>query len=238
VKTTEIFFKKITKKLLSSTSLGAKFVVLVVVILSVAMSFTTFVNVKDQYQLLSSQLDAKGKMIGDYIAITSPEYILSNDFFSLNESMKAITLEEDTIYSVIIDSNGRLLTNYINKNDPIIIQEISNIQNFEISKLLYQIKKNNDIVYMEFPIIFNNEYFGVYQIGINKDRINALVQGMFIDQVVYNMAIIFFLVVCIYIVFIVSALEPIRNLIAGSQRVAEGGLTTEVERVANDELGS
>jgi len=225
-------------KFFNNFSLGSKFIVLVIVILSIAMSFATLVNVKAQLKLLSSQLDAKGKMIGDYIATTSPEYILSNDFVSLNESMKAITLEKDTIYSFIVDNYGNYLTNYIDKSDPVIRKELSGMGEYRLSKLIFNIKKNNDILFMNFPIIFNDENLGVYLIGISKKRVNALVRKIFIDQVFYNLIIILFLVFCIYIVFRDNVLEPIRSLITGSQRVADGDLTSEVNKISNDELGS
>lgn len=225
------------KKWLDNTSLGSKFVVLVIAILSLAMGFATYVNVTTQYNLLVSQLDAKGKMIGDYIVRTSPEYILSNDFIALNDSMKAITHEKDTVYSVLISKNGKLLTNYLDQKDPLVNRDFSNIELKDIPGLIHKLKKDHDVLSMSFPVVFEGDELAVYEIGIDKNRVNRLVKEMLVNNIIYNLIIILFLVVCIYVVFRVSALEPILKLIQGSKRVADGDFTGSVTRLANDELG-
>jgi len=219
------------------TSLGARFVLLVVGVLLITMGVTTVVSYRAQNALFVQHLTSEGTMLGNFVAEISPEAILSHDYVTLNDYVRDVSGQGDVVYAVVLDVQGNALTSYLNRANPYIGKAMGSVQSEQVLKVIERANQHEDIVPVEFPIMYNNRILGVVAVGMSRVRAAALSRAELIRQLLGNSFIIVFLSLCIYVVFRHSTLRPIHQLVLGSERVARGELDRQVAVYADDELG-
>ncbi len=214
-------------------SLGVKFAVLTILILAITLSTSTYNSIRKERQQLTNQLIDKGRMLGSFISLVSPDAILSYDAFTLDKYMEEITGQEDVVYGVIISNQGVNLTLYLDNNDPY-------IRKYKSGSILETIKRVNadpEIISMRFPIMNDDTRIGELVIGLSKKRMEAMANAALKRNILINSAIVLFLGISIYIIFRIKALRPIMALIKTSRDVAAGNLDTIAPIYSMDELG-
>lgn len=219
-------------------SLGAKFASLVAVILVFTMTIVATITYHTENSLFLENLQSKGRVLGTFIASVSPQPILSYDFTTLNDYVREVTHKEDVIYAVILTPGSENLTAYLDHENKFIRRSIEKLGHDKILDVIQYIKMDKSVIPMEFPIVLNARKLGMVEIGLSRQRIDSLSRRQLAKLLLANVIIILFLVTCIYIIFRRSALQPIRELIRGSDRVAGGDLEHKVAVGASDELGT
>ncbi|MGD8572631.1 MAG: ATP-binding protein [Gammaproteobacteria bacterium] len=218
--------------------LGAKFVLLVIGILSITLGVATALTVQRQNALIESHLEEKGHLLGHFVSLISAEAILAYDFDSLNGYIKDVSQQNDMVYGVVLDTKNHPMTSYLDTENPLINSIISEVGRYNVSAVLQRLQKRDNIIHMSFPITVEDKKIATIVVGIGKERLYQMATRIITNQVLINVAIIAFLSLAIYLVFRYSALRPIRYLMQGSQRMAGGDLDTPVPVVSNDELGT
>jgi len=217
-------------------SLGYKFVLLVVTILAITLSTTTGVVIHAQNKIFEDQLTEKGKLLGYFVSLISPEAIFTSDFFMLDNFMKDISQQNDTIYGVIFDPNDNNITNYLNKSNPYIEDAITTVGE-NTKSVLAHLQQNTSIIHMRFPIVVDDERLGYVLVGVSKQRLKQQANDMLSKLATGNVIIIIFLSACIFLVFRHNVLRPVKVLMQGSNRVSEGNLNESIKLHTQDELG-
>ena len=110
-----------------SLSLGVKFVVSVVIILAIIFSISGYISYNSDVKRHTFHFNEKAKLLADVVSLVTPEAIFAFDFFSLNEHIKKISLRHDVVYCAIKDHEGKYVTSFLNRDDPIISQAIKNV---------------------------------------------------------------------------------------------------------------
>lgn len=219
-------------------SLGAKFASLVAVILVLTMSTVATITYRTDNSLFLENLQSKGRVLGSFIASVSPQPILTYDFTTLNDYVREVSHKEDIIYAVILTPDKENLTAYLNPENKYIRRAIKKLGHDKTIDVIRYIKIDKSVIRMEFPIVLNDQNLGTVELGISRQRIDSLSRKQLIKLLFLYALIILFLVTCIYIIFRRSALQPIRELIMGSDRVADGDLEHKITVGARDELGT
>lgn len=219
-------------------SLGAKFASLVAIILVLTMSAVATFTYRAENSLFLENLQSKGRVLGTFIASVSPQPILSYDYTTLNDYVREVSHKEDVIYAVILAPDNKNLTAYLDSGNAYIKSATETLGHNNILGVIQQVKKDKSVIPLEFPIALKDQKLGMVEIGISRKRIDALSRKQLAKILLANVLIIIFLITCIYIIFRRSALEPIRELIMGSDRVAGGDLEHKVAVGASDELGT
>ena len=219
-------------------SLGAKFAALVAFILVITMGTVATYNYRIENSLSLESLYSKGRILGKFIASVSPQPILSYDFSTLNDYVKKASHKEDIIYAVILSPDNDNLTSYLNHDNGYIHSAIEKPGQYTISDIVNLVNQDKSVIRMTFPIILEDQNLGMVEIGISRERIDSLSRKQLLKLLFWNVIIIIFLDICIYIIFRRSTLQPIRELIQGSDRVARGDLEHKVAVGASDELGT
>ena len=220
-------------------SLGVKFVILMITILSMTLGLNTYYAYQSQTEILRAHLTEKGHILGRFVSLISPEYIAGHELSVLEGFMREISQEQDMVYGVVRDQRGRRLTAYMNRDNALIasLWPLGVNDAEAIEQTLGKLQHKREIISLEFPIMAGKMNFGQLQLGVSQERLVVLAQQAFINQLFINLAIILILAVLIYIVFRVGALQPIRALSAGFSRVAQGQLTQAVVVKTTDEMG-
>lgn len=221
-----------------AVSLGAKFAILVAIILVLTMGIVATVNYRSENSLFLENLKSKGNVLGTFIASVSPQPILSYDYATLNDYVREATHKADIVYAVILTPKRENITAYLDLNDSYIKNASQVLGTKNILSVIKAVDMDKSVISMEFPILIKEKKLGIVKIGISRKNIDDLSRKQLIKLLIGNAIIILFLITCIYIIFRHSALEPIRELIKGSDRVASGDLEHSVKVGASDELGT
>lgn len=218
-------------------SLVGKFVTLTVVVVFILMGFSAFINYQSQRTELLSGIETQTEMLGSFVTSIAPEALLSYDFDALDNYMEEINKGGDIVYAVILSPEGDALTSYLEKRNSYVSLQLQTLKEMDVKKVVVNIRKNKNIIHRDFPIFFQKNMLGHFQIGVNKKRIEQASQKKLINQIIISIIFAILLGIGIYIVFRTYTMRPIIQLGQAAQRIAKGMLDKEVEVRSEDELG-
>lgn len=218
-------------------SLSAKFISMMICILSITMGMSAYLSYSDNKKQAEKNLLQQAKANSKFLANVSQEAILSNDYITLDNYTSSISLVEDIAYGVILSKNGLPLSYYFRKDNSKVKIANDRVGYNQVIKIINIINKSKDISRATFPVKLDDEKIAEILIGIDKSRLFSLAKKDVLDQLKVNAFIILILSVFIYIIFKYNALEPIRELIKGSERIANGDLEKKVSVNSTDEIG-
>lgn len=219
------------------SKLAEKFVLLVVVILSVTLGISAKIDLSEQQQLVERQLMERGRILSHFASQVSVEAILSFDFMALENYVRDVSSRQDIVFSVILDPQGRLLTNYIDRENEGVKGLMGTERTDSVLDVLRAAEASPTIIVERFPVIEGERLLGNFILGMSRERLEQQLRDNLISQVMLYSAIILFLSVALYFVFRFNVLKPIHELVLGSQRVASGDYNEPIKIAAKDELG-
>ncbi|MBD5801938.1 Cyclic di-GMP phosphodiesterase Gmr [Azoarcus sp. Aa7] len=223
--------------------LASKFILIVAGILSVTLALNAYFFLRGQNRILEQQLDERGRVLGHLIALISPEAILGLDFLTLNEYAREISRQHDVVYGVIVDTDDRPLTSYVNGDDPRVRAGLgvdgpapTHLQPPRLQALIQQLAQLPDVIPAEFPIVHDGHELGRLRLGISREKLAIQAREQLVQQIGVYAAIILFLSAAIYLVFKYSVMHPVQRLIEVSRDLGRGEFTLVPVR-SGDELG-
>ena len=137
--------------------LGTKFVLLVIIILSVTMSVTTIYVNQSQSKIIHDQLHEKLHLLGGFISLISTDAVLASDYTLLEDYMKEAVSRPDMVYGVILDPEEHTLTSHLNKDKQEITQAIKHSRSEDMSKIYLELVKDNSIIFSDHPVRLEDE---------------------------------------------------------------------------------
>lgn len=223
---------------ISNRSIGLKFIITVVTILFITTSLISYIYIQANYNFQIDSLLTKGKSLGRFVSLISPQSVLSYDFEGMNDFMREIAEEEDIVYGVIVSQNGKNLTQYLNKSNPYIGSVLEELKNSkDVLQIIDKVNTHDEVIPLEFPIIFNQQPLAKLILGVSQDRVDRNYNNVITDVLITMTFIIGILSTLIYIGFRYMTVIPIKNLRTGLQRVASGDLEKTIAQHSNDEIG-
>jgi diguanylate cyclase (GGDEF)-like protein len=216
-------------------SLGAKFTIVVSIILVGAMAANTLYFLGTANRFHEQQLHARGEALGRLISLLSPEPILSFDFLRLNDYTREVSSQQDIVYGVIVNPKGEPVSSYVNGADPL-LRDLGAAGVQDIKRVLAHLQKHTDLVQLQFPIVHNKTELGRFLVGISRQSLKSEFQRQLAVQLAILAALVLFLSVAIHFVFRSQVLSPISTLIAASDNVGHGRYSL-VDVKSGDELG-
>ena len=217
-------------------SLGAKFTLTVLIILTVTMAANTFYFLDTSARFHEKQLVERGRALGGLISLVSPDAILGFDFLLLNDYTREVSSQQDVVYSAIVSPKGLPLSSSVDDTDPLIRKLLGAAKPNDIPTLLQKLDGQTELIQLKFPIIHNKVLLGRFLVGISRQSLQSEFRRQLIIQILVLTAIVLFLSAAIYAVFRFNVLFPIQKLIAASQKVGRGQYTP-VQVKSTDELG-
>ena len=218
--------------------LGVKFSVIVVGILALTLGVSTSLMLRDQQRILEEQLSERGRVLGHFIALISPDAILGFDFLRLNEFAREVTRQRDVTYGIIVDPDGRPLTSYVNLDDPLIRPLVPAGEQYpNLGVLVRELDSHADLIAMGFPIIHDGTPIAHLLVGISRAELRLQARRQLEDQVLLYGAMILVISLAIYLVFRWNVLFPVRRLMHAAQGVRRSEFV-QVRVRSRDELGA
>jgi diguanylate cyclase (GGDEF)-like protein len=220
--------------------LGAKFILMVVTILSLTLVTNAYYSMRSEHDLLQEQLLDNGKTLGHMAAYLGAEAIIAYDFLALENYVKDVSQRQDVVFGVFLDAQDRPLTAYLNRDNAqvaLLADESGQVTIQDVLKA-YASGSDHQVWVKQFPITHQNETIGHLMLGISLYRLNEQFERALWKQLSLSSIIILVLALGIYLVFRFNVLRPIRKLEAGAVRVKEGDFSQKVEVRSGDEFGA
>ena len=174
-------------------------------------------------------------MLGNFVALVSPEAILGYDFVLMEQYMAEIARRQDVLYATIFSPKGVGLTSYF---DPAIVKKLEpGTENAPITNKVAEINRLPDTIALNFPVRLEGELLGVIHVGLTMERINNDTKSVFLQNLFQTLGIILALSFAIYYIFKRRVVVPVGQLTTAVKQIADGNFKHKIGLSSNDELG-
>lgn len=216
--------------------LRAKFIVTVLLILTVTMAANTWYFVHTSTQRQEQQLRERGHALGRLISLISPQAILAFDYLQLNDYTREVSAQPDVVYGVVVTPKGIPISTYIRGASAATRYRVQAAGPDELVATLQRLDGEDDLLNLEFPIVHNEVKLGRFLVGLSRESLHKEIRRQFVTQLLLLAAVVLFLGAAIYTVFRFNVLQPIQKLIAASRDVGRGEYAV-VNVDSTDEFG-
>ena len=134
-----------------------------------------------------------GESIALLMARVAPGAIISKDFQSLNSYVKASLQNKNFVYAFYFRTDGRLLTRYINRDNPKIKAYMQGQGKNRYNKILTGAKNDSSVMIVNKNIKFEGDVIGSVEICIDKASVMEKLAEMserFSDLVASNQSLV------------------------------------------------
>ncbi len=239
--------------------LSVKFIIIISSIIIFTSIILTWFFITGQTLLLKNFTENRAIILANSLARSSEVVFSSNgiDLEFLRILVKNSLKEEDLIYSIVYDKNGITLTSetitneyvarYISstpldsgtvqsliknrlQKDTSIISNIGEVMDiivpiivYDSSTVIQKVKKEKETI------------VGAVRIGITLDRINYQIENM-TKSIIFITLIVIFVGIVLSFFLVKILVQPIRELMLGTKKIASGNLGYRVPLNSNDEF--
>lgn len=202
--------------------LGAKFTLMVLTILTVTIAANSFYGLHKSARFHEKQLTERGRALGRFISVVSPDAILGFDFLLLNDYTRQVSKQPDVVYGVIMSTKDVPLSAYVDDSSPEIKRQLEGVKPEQLHRALSQLDSQSGLIRLEFPIVHNNVPLGRFLVGLSRSSLQAEFRQQLTIQVIAFVVVVLFLSLAIHVVFRLHVLFPIQKLIGASESVGRG----------------
>ena len=169
----------------------------------------------------------------------SPEAILGSDFLTLERLMRQASVDDEVVYSIIVDSNRKPLTRHLNLEDPLIVRVTDDaaVNHQNILKWVDLLEQQPQVRDIYRPIVVGSETLGEIHIGYSTAVIETEMRQALISTLLISGMVSALLAFLTYLLFNRFVRSPIRSLNKFAQELSSGNLDQRIPEVHVDEFG-
>ncbi len=150
----------------------------------------TEVQVKHLTTDFETNLKESANALAELLIQVAPSAIVTNDFLALNNYVKSATQSANVVYAIFLKPNGKPLTRYFNKGNPIIRSYLkTGKEKKKTDRILNASKKDKTIFLVEKPLIVEERNYGTLQLCISKAYTNQKIHRLTQDFTHLNKSI-------------------------------------------------
>lgn len=224
------------KKINSHPSISRQFILIIAGIIILALLSNAFFQYQNQKEIAYNKLLEKGNSIGNLLSSIAIAPLLIYDSHTLNELAFSTTKQSGIIYTIFIDHEKNTLTDYINKNNKVIIEATKNSKNTSTFGILNALKNNNNILHLSFPVTFETQELAEIKIGFDKGSILTEPLNDLTIQLTASLIFSLFIGIGIFIGFRQKVSLPIKRLINSANEIAKFDFNHTISIEGRNEL--
>ena len=219
-------------------SIAFRYLVIASTFLVIIQLLFGLLQIRHNFTRQLSSLEQKVERQGNFLSAVTPEAILSLDFLALERLMEETSKDADIVYSLVIAPNGRALTRFLDRDNPLIYRAIED-RNLDKNILtrIAAVQQNSWVDEIRTTIISEGHLIGEIRLGYS---IENLQQEMFSAAAIAlrnSIVVSILLTILTIILFNRQVRNPLRDLVKLSQQFAEGKLDLRAEIKRDDEIG-
>ncbi|MBU1983300.1 MAG: ATP-binding protein [bacterium] len=220
-------------------NLSTKFAIAVTALTAFIVGGVTLVNVQREQRMIVQEIERKGTILADTLAMASVNAFMSYDYSTLKRFLEAATRDPGIIYAMVLDSTGvikmhtdlREIGRYVSDEisaraldtDEVLVQRLPE----QLGGLVYDVAA---------PIVAAGRRVGVLRLGLSTHGIQTALQRSRTEVALIGLAALV-LGIGGAIVMTKRISRPLRELVTGARAVARGDLTWRARVGARDEVG-
>ena len=162
----------------------------------------------------------------NFLSEVTPDNVLANNFYPLETLMQQTAQEADFVYSIAIHVDGRLITNYLNGNDPLIQQAIAETAEPSTTARIDYLASLPNIIEVESNIIADDVHIGTVRLGYSTKSLNIRLRNNIISTLLWSGVLSLALAIVTIALFNIQIRNPLRNLSVLAAQFADGNLET------------
>ncbi|MBK7003654.1 MAG: response regulator [Rhodoferax sp.] len=226
----------------TTSSIRYKFLTIVFGILIVSAVVLSTVVAISEGRMLSRSLETKGQSFASYVALLSEDPLVTRDTVQLDNIVSVANKDEDIVFTVIYDADGKLLTsqfagvNYRSPRLQVMLEDMP--KNGELESIIEHIRSHHSDVVTEIvvPVVS-----GAYTIGrvvtcLSRYNIQQEIRNIVLSVLLLNVVVALVLALVLFTVSRKLIFDPIANLAIAIARLAKGDLSTRITSKATGEV--
>ncbi|MDV3353200.1 ATP-binding protein [Leptothoe sp. LEGE 181152] len=207
-------------------------------VLAVQLVFSLLQISRNQTQQMTN-LRTQVESRADFLRGVAPEAVFDLDFLYLETMMQQATEDSDIVYSVIISHDGELLTQYLNREQPLIklVASESETQSDDLLGLLVKVDQLPYVHQVQLPIESFGKPLGQIRLGYSTQRVRSESVKAALESIIRALLVSFLLALLTIALFNRQVYKPLTSLRKFAQGFEEGNLDQRIEIGCPDEIG-
>ncbi|MBX2863362.1 MAG: response regulator [Leptolyngbyaceae cyanobacterium MAG.088] len=207
-------------------------------VLSVQLVFSLLQIYRNQTQQMTN-LRTQVESRADFLRGVAPEAVFDLDFLYLETMMQQATENSDIVYSVIVSHDGELLTQYLNREQPLIklVSAESGAQSDNLLDLLVRVDQLAYVHQVQLPIESFGKPLGQIRLGYSTQRVRSESVKAAIESIIRALLVSFLLALLTVILFNRQVYRPLDSLSKFAQGFEEGDFDQRINVGNPDEIG-
>ncbi len=200
-------------------SLASQFFIFIAIILSIAMTVSTYIQFSNEDAIINKALYDRGESLGELLASISIEPLLVFDDVTLNGYAEFISNQRDIVFAAVVNEENVPLTHYLNKNNQYVQSALSKKTTVDIKPTLEELKKNTQILFFETPVNFGGKHLAKAWVGLDRQPYRQLSKNALIKIILVTLCVGLFVGIALYFMFKRRIFEPIEILTNGTKNI-------------------
>ena len=182
---------------------------------------------------LASEAEAQA----DFIGAVSPESVFLKDYLTLETLVRQNTEDPNVVYTVFLDTAGRPLTRYLDRDNPIISGAIEAAEDTSVLAIIAQAARDPQVREIERPIISEGTLLGHVRLGYSIAAARARALTFALQTLVATLLLSLLLAGLTAVVFEWQIRRPLHEVTLLADDLAAGRLDRRLPATRDDEIG-
>jgi signal transduction histidine kinase len=220
-------------------NLPSRLFISVTALITLIMLGVVFSVLTREREIIEEEVRKKGHTIAKLLAMSSINFLLTNDYSTMKRFTETIATDEDIKYVMVLDPSGLvkmhtdvdMIGEFL--TDQLSINSLASTENIHQG---YRTGEKEALYDISEPIIASDKIMGVVRIGISTKKMNL--------EIAKARNQILFMGVLTVLVGMVGSLllgrsisRPIKNLVKSARAISQGDLDVKLEVTSKDEVG-
>ncbi len=173
-----------------------------------------------------------------FLSKVTPEALLDSDFLALEKLMEQASVDQNIIYSIVLNDEGQPLTRFLKPEGETIAQLPSGdtVRYDNILDIADKIETNSYINEVRQPIISAGETIGEIRLGYSTAIIEGRIRRAFLTTLAISVIVSIMLATLTFILFSKLVKKPIHSLNEFAQQLSDGNLEKRITVSYADEF--
>ncbi|VAW57147.1 diguanylate cyclase/phosphodiesterase (GGDEF & EAL domains) with PAS/PAC sensor(s) [hydrothermal vent metagenome] len=212
--------------------IGDQFVIIIAIVIFLTLLSNAFIQYNNEKDRLYNNLLQQGNSIGKLLTSISIEPLLIYDNQTINDFAKNTTNQKNIVYTIYIDNKNNAITQYFDINNKDIIEIDSSIP----IVIFNELKKNNNIIHLSFPIFFEKKILATLKIGLDKTHLKNIPYKNLTHKIYSSLIFGLIIGIGIYIGFQKKVCNPIKILNKSAHDIIKFNFDDQIKIKGNNEL--
>ncbi len=147
-------------------------------------------HIKDVKTDLETGLKENANALSSLLIHVAPSAIVTNNFLEMNNYVKSATHSANVVYAIFLKPNGKPLTRYFNKKNPVIKEYLkTGKERKKVNRILNASKKDGTVFLVEKSVIVEGRNYGTLRLCISKASTNHKIAQITRDLKTLNKSI-------------------------------------------------